>query len=191
MSAWPITLRPLALWLSHFALRPIVDHARVTVMTFYLPSIPASLQTLGRCECVATCAPASLGLRIISPLAFYLSFLGAIWTYDKNLAPIFLYLPPTPPLLTRAPRPLHPWLSPKFPGTSSATPPPYRLLRHSGLLASPHALPACNKRSCTPLRLLLFFTNRLPVAWALPLQLPTAPRPLLCTSTVTNQLTTA
>ena len=68
MSAWPITLRPLALWLSHFALRPIVDHARVTVMTFYLPSIPASLQTLGRCECVATCAPASLGLRIIYPL---------------------------------------------------------------------------------------------------------------------------
>jgi hypothetical protein len=31
----------------------IVDHARVTIMTFYLPSIPASLQTLGRCECVA------------------------------------------------------------------------------------------------------------------------------------------
>ena len=26
----------------------IVDHARVTIMTFYLPSIPASLQTLGR-----------------------------------------------------------------------------------------------------------------------------------------------
>jgi len=28
----------------------------VTIMTFYLPSIPASLQTLGRCECVSTCA---------------------------------------------------------------------------------------------------------------------------------------
>ena len=68
MSSWPITLRPLALWLSHFALRPIVDHARVTVMTFYLPSIPASLQTLGRCECAAASALAPHGLRIISPL---------------------------------------------------------------------------------------------------------------------------
>ena len=65
----------------------IVDHARVTLMTFYLPSIPASLQTLGRCECVATRALAPLGLRIISPLTFYLSFLGAIWM-AKNLAPI-------------------------------------------------------------------------------------------------------
>ena len=79
-----------------------VDHARVTVMTFYLPSIPASLQTLGRCECVAACALAPLGLRIISPLTFYLSFLGAIWTYDKNLAPIFpshiyIYRPPSCP----------------------------------------------------------------------------------------------
>ena len=50
----------------------IVDHARVTIMTFYLPSIPSSLQTLGRCECVATRALAPLGLRIISPLTFYL-----------------------------------------------------------------------------------------------------------------------
>ena len=41
------------------------------------------------CECVAACALAPLGLRIISPLTFYLRFLGAIWTYDKNLAPIF------------------------------------------------------------------------------------------------------
>ena len=38
---------------------------------------------------MAACALAPLGLRIISPLTFYLSFLGAIWTYDKNLAPIF------------------------------------------------------------------------------------------------------
>jgi len=38
---------------------------------------------------VATCSLAPLGLRIISPLTFYLSFLGAIWTYDKNLALIF------------------------------------------------------------------------------------------------------
>jgi len=57
----------------------------------YLPSIPASLQTLGRCECTAACAFAPLGLtvRIISPLTFYLSFLRVIWTLDKNLAPIF------------------------------------------------------------------------------------------------------
>jgi hypothetical protein len=41
----------------------------------YLPSIPASLQTLGRCECAAACALAPRGLRIISPLTFYLSFL--------------------------------------------------------------------------------------------------------------------
>ena len=47
----------------------------------YLPSIPASLQTLGRCECAAACALAPLGLRIISPRTFYLSFLRAIWTF--------------------------------------------------------------------------------------------------------------
>ena len=34
----------------------------------YLPSIPASLQTLGRCECAAACALAPLGLRILGPL---------------------------------------------------------------------------------------------------------------------------
>ncbi len=34
----------------------------------YLPSIPASLQTLGRCECASASALAPLGLRIISPL---------------------------------------------------------------------------------------------------------------------------
>ena len=55
----------------------------------YLPSISASLQTLGRCECAAACALAPLGLRIISPLTFYLSFLRVIWTFDKNLASIF------------------------------------------------------------------------------------------------------
>ena len=54
----------------------------------YLPSIPASLQTLGRCEYAAACALAH-GLRIIRPLTFYLSFLRAIWTFDKKLAPIF------------------------------------------------------------------------------------------------------
>ena len=72
----------------------------------YLPSIPASLQTLGRCECVATCALAPLGLRIISPLTFYLSFLGAIWTYDKNLAPIFpSHLSTVAPQIFSDPRP--------------------------------------------------------------------------------------
>ena len=72
----------------------------------YLPSIPASLQTLGRCECVAACALAPLGLRIISPLTFYLSFLGAIWTYDKNLAPIFpSHLSTVAPQIFSDPRP--------------------------------------------------------------------------------------
>ena len=37
----------------------------------------------------------------------------------------------------------------QFPGTSSATLPPYCLLRHSGFLTSPHASPACNKRPFT------------------------------------------
>ena len=62
---------------------PSVDHARVTVMIFTSPpsSGPASLQTLGRCECAAVCALAPLGLRIISPRTFYLSFLRAIWTF--------------------------------------------------------------------------------------------------------------
>ena len=54
----------------------------------YLPSIPASLQTLGRCEYAAACALAH-GLRIIRPLTFYLSFLRAIWTFYKKIALIF------------------------------------------------------------------------------------------------------
>ena len=37
-----LTLRPPALWLSHFALCPIVDHARVTVMTFSSPPLQHS-----------------------------------------------------------------------------------------------------------------------------------------------------
>ena len=50
----------------------------------YLPSIPASLQTLGKFEFAAASAPAPHGLRIISPLTSYLKFLGAIWTFDKK-----------------------------------------------------------------------------------------------------------
>ena len=74
----------------------------------------------------------------------------------------------------------------QFPGTSSATLPPYRLLRHSGFLTSPHAFPTCNKRSFPSLRLLRSFTDHPAVAWAHLLQMPTAPRLLLCTSTMTN-----
>jgi len=51
----------------------------------YLPSIPASLQTLGRSECAAACALAPHGLRIISPFTFYLNLLRAIWTFDKKI----------------------------------------------------------------------------------------------------------
>ena len=50
----------------------------------YLPSIPASLQTLSRGECVEASATAPHGLRIINPLTSYLSFLGAVWTFDKK-----------------------------------------------------------------------------------------------------------
>ena len=64
---------------------PTVDHARVT--------IPASLQTLGRCECATASVLAPHGLRIISPLTFYLNLLRGIsvgiWTFDKKLALIF------------------------------------------------------------------------------------------------------
>ena len=45
----------------------------------YLPSIPASLQTLGRCECVAASG------SHISPLTFYLNLLRTIWTCDKKI----------------------------------------------------------------------------------------------------------
>ena len=63
-------------------------------------------QTLGRCECAAACALAPLGLRIISPLTFYLSFLEAIWTFDKNLAPIFpSHLSTVAPQIFPDPRP--------------------------------------------------------------------------------------
>ena len=72
----------------------------------YLPSIPDSLQTLGRCECSAACALAPLCLRIISPLTFYLSLLGAIWTLDKKLAPIFpSHLSTVAPQIFPDPRP--------------------------------------------------------------------------------------
>ena len=40
----------------------------------YLPSIPASLQTLGKFEFAAASAPAPHGLRIISPLTLTLVF---------------------------------------------------------------------------------------------------------------------
>jgi hypothetical protein len=88
-----------------------VGHARINVMTFtrmrrvpspnrymavarfcfcknnkrtiiiIIPSISASLQTLGRFECAVASAPAPHGLRIISPLT--LSFLRAFWTPKK------------------------------------------------------------------------------------------------------------
>ena len=50
----------------------------------YLPSIPASLQTLGRCECAAASAPAPHGLRIISPLTLTLRFSQSLWTSTAN-----------------------------------------------------------------------------------------------------------
>jgi len=61
----------------------------------YLPSIPASLQTLCKGECVAASAPASHGLRIISPLAAYLNSLRAIWTFDKKFGSELSFHPST------------------------------------------------------------------------------------------------
>ncbi len=51
-------------------------------------------------------ALAPLGLRIISPLTSYLSFLRAIWTFDKKLAPIFpSHLSTVTPQIFPDPRP--------------------------------------------------------------------------------------
>ena len=106
MSAWPIN--PPSSGTLAFSLRlvPYCGSCPCDRHDLFLPSIPASLQTLGRCECVATCASAPLGLRIISPLTFYLIFLGAIWTFDKNLAPIFpSHLSTVAPQIFSDPRP--------------------------------------------------------------------------------------
>ena len=84
MSAWPINPPSSGTLAFSLRLAPYCRSCPCDRHDLFLPSIPASLQTLGRCECVATCALAPLGLRIISPLTFYLSFLGAIWTYDKK-----------------------------------------------------------------------------------------------------------
>jgi hypothetical protein len=67
---------------------------------------------------------------------------------------------------------------------SSDAPP--TLLRRLDFLTAPHAYRTCNKRPFTSLRLIRSFTDHSSVARAHLLQLPTAPRPLLCTSTVTN-----
>ena len=50
----------------------------------YLPSIPASLQTLGRFERVVASAPAPHGLRIISPLTLTLVFSEPSGRLQKN-----------------------------------------------------------------------------------------------------------
>ena len=139
MSAWSINPPSSGTLAFSLRLAPYCRSCPCDRHDLFLPSIPASLQTLGRCECVATCAPAPLGLRIISPLTFYLIFLGAIWTYGKNLAPIFPYLPPTPPHFTRAPRPLHPWL---IPDSLEPPPPPLLLTSSSDTPASSlHLMP--------------------------------------------------
>jgi hypothetical protein len=62
----------------------------------YLPSIPASLQTLGRCECAAACALAPLGVRIISPRTSYRSFSelsGPLFSSDLSLIFIHRHTP--------------------------------------------------------------------------------------------------
>ena len=102
----PLSMQLLQMTTTDVAFPPYCRSCPCDRHDLYLPSIPASLQTLGRCECVSACALAPLGLRIISPLTFYLSFLRSIWTFDKNLAPIFpSHLSTVTPQIFSDPRP--------------------------------------------------------------------------------------
>jgi hypothetical protein len=49
----------------------------------YLPFIPASLQTLGRVECVVACAPAPPDLRTVNPLILTLFSQCLLDAYKK------------------------------------------------------------------------------------------------------------
>ena len=70
---------------------------------------------------MTTCALAPLDLRIISPLTFYLSFLGAIWTYDKKIGSD-LSLPAADSPAFHTGSSASPSLAhSQFPGTSSAS----------------------------------------------------------------------
>ena len=136
MSAWPINPPSSGTLAFSLRLAPYCRSCPCDRHDLYLPSIPASLQTLGRCECVATFAPAPLGLRIISPLTFYLSFLGAIWTYDKKFGSD-LSLPAADSPAFHTGSSASPSLAhSQFPGTSSATLPPYCFTASSDTLAS-------------------------------------------------------
>ena len=111
-------------------IRPLVGHVVLEIWSKIL-AVDSKF-----CEALVV---GEAGLRIISPLTFYLIFLGAIWTYGKNLAPILPYLPPTPPHFTRAPRPLHPWL---IPNSLGPPPPPLLLASSSDTPASSlHLMP--------------------------------------------------
>jgi hypothetical protein len=56
----------------------------------YLPSIPASLQTMGRVECAVASAPAPPGLRTISPLTLTLLSQCLLDAYKKIGPEFFL-----------------------------------------------------------------------------------------------------
>jgi hypothetical protein len=66
-------------FLQYYGSCPYIRH------DLYLPSIPASLQTLGRVECAVAGAPAPPGLRTISPLTLTLISQCLLDAY-KNLA---------------------------------------------------------------------------------------------------------
>ena len=82
------------------------------MVEYYVSYLSTPLSAHYYKECAAACALAPLGLRIISPLTFYLSFLKflrAIWTFDKNLAPIFpSHLSTVTPQIFSDPRPPSP-----------------------------------------------------------------------------------
>ena len=71
-------------FLQYYRSRPYIRH------DLYLPSIPASLQTLGRVECAVASAPALPGSRTISPLTLTLLSQCLLDAYKKIGPEFFL-----------------------------------------------------------------------------------------------------
>ena len=139
MSAWPINPPSSGTLAFSLRLAPYCRSCPCDCHDLFLPSIPASLQTLGRCECVATCAPAPLGLRIISPLTFYLIFPRShLDLWQKIWLRSF-------PTCRRLPRISHGLLGLSILGSF---PIPWDLLRHPSSLPPPPTLWIPHFASC-------------------------------------------